>query len=350
MDFITIGDLHLKGTNGKGALAKYFADSDAVVLREVYKILDIALQKAIQHVVFLGDVCSHWEMTDSGFQKLCRMFHKYPDLTFHLYPGNHDQRDEEDSDAQVTSLDSLALLCKQGKFENVRVYLKPETTKIGKHKVRFLPYPSLDFDPDALNFFHNDVYGAKGDNGRLNKSKDYKLSKKQKRAVAVGGHLHTNQVVGRKYFIGTCIQNYFGEGRKKFYGHVRWNGPDDYEVESVRWSPKYRLHTCTVTSKKDLQKIPCSKYDLIKLVQPDGSLVTTADYPKGINIVETSPFKSRDLLQEEIETDLKTGDELTVDVDAFFDAWTANANLDPDELKGMMKTKARLIGVKERSK
>lgn len=360
MEGIIFTDLHLSDPKGKGGLSKYVSDSDKVILDEASKATEYARKNGINHVFILGDVGDSYQLSERATLALISFFVDHADLEFYIIPGNHDQfgspRDGHGNDVNRHHDDnartSLDFLCemqqitktfKDSALKNVHIYRQPTKLDVSKVPFQLLPYPYTDFSKSHINLFHNEVYGSKGDNGRVNKSKH--STKAKSSHLGASGHLHTAQQVGNIHYPGSLYQTNFGEGRKKYWAHFEATFKSNelrFELELQKNKPKYTLHTCVINSRKDLKQLPTGKYNLIKLVVADGVAVTTADYPSESNIVEVKPFKGLQELAQALTSDLEVGEELVVDVDAFFDSWIESADVE-DELRAEVREVRRAL-------
>lgn len=317
---VAVGDLHLTDDSGKGALSKYVQQPNQMVLNEFQRVVDWARERHIVAVVQLGDVCDGPRMSYDAIIALSRFLQRNHDMLFYFILGNHDMYSENPDIGH--SLEIMKLLS----LPNVTFYTKPETVKLGGTPVRFLPYPNEDFDPAALNFFHKEVRGAKNDAGKSMNDDSLSASK----AITVAGHLHTAQRVRNTFYTGTLYQTNFGEGLNKYFHHIRFRSPKDYEIELIPHKPKYTLHNVVINSRADVKKIPTEKTSLVKLVIQDGADVRADDYANYSNIVQIKNFKSRDDLQRVLTEDLQAAGAITFKTTDFFNAWIDNIEM-PDQ-------------------
>lgn len=332
-EMVGIGDLHLTDAGGTGGLSKYVENPDAVILSEVSKVLDYAQSKNIDRVVFYGDLCDGPRMSYEALLLLLQFLRANDRFTFYMYLGNHDMFSE---DPQVGH--SLQLLMEY-ELPNVKVFTKPTTTKIGGARVRFLPFPHMSFDKSALNFAHNEVYGSKNDAGRVNKAETLNRSK----AVACIGHLHTAHKVRNSYFSGTLQQNNFGESLPKYFHHIQFNDPEDYEIQLIEHKPKYKLHTVVLQTKADLKNIPKGSTNLVKLVIEEGADVVQGDYAHLHNIQMVKAFRNREELAAVLTEDLSDGQSLLIRTDDFFKEWVKSLDCDAAMRKRVRTTRQRIL-------
>jgi hypothetical protein len=328
MDFVGIGDLHLTDDTGKGGLAAYIKDHDAMVGREVEKVKAYARQHHISTIVQYGDVCEGPRMSYSAMLSFLEMTDG-DDLSWVFILGNHDKFAEDSAAGH-----SLQVIQRM-RLPNVRIITQPKLIKHGKTKLNMLPWPHSEFSREYLNVAHVDVEGAVGDNGRASKTTIKHAGK------SVIGHIHTNQVVKGAHFSGTLYQTNFGENSAKFFHHVR--NDSGWDIESVGCDPEYTLTSLEVSSKRDLRQIDDSPNHLYKLKLLNAKAISAADY--GANVVRVSPASSgRD---EEIDLgDLKVGAEVTFDPDEFFEAWIERQTVTPELRKSAIQLRKEMLHVR----
>lgn len=316
---VGIGDLHLTDESGKGGLANYLEDPNGYVMSEVDRVCAWARKKDISNVILYGDICENPRMSYEAQIALRAGLRRNKDLDFIIYPGNHDSKNHDRSEGH-----SLQLLELMG-LKNVTIVLDDTYLEFGKQKIKICPWPSTAFDKTCLNFAHIEVYGSQLDSGRKIEDEALKKSK----AVTCVGHLHTNHRVRNTYYSGTLYQTNFGESLPKFFHHIVYNSVDDYEITSVPFEPKYKLHNCVVETAEDVAALPTGQYDLIKLVVQDGADV---DIPNRSNIVINKTFKTKMDLATILTEDLMNGQELVLNSAEFFSSWIAQQSI-PQRLK-----------------
>jgi DNA repair exonuclease SbcCD nuclease subunit len=333
MEAIAVGDLHLTDSKGKGGLAKYLEDdADAFVMREFQKACDYARKKHVKYIIQAGDVCDSPVMSQRATLLLIEFIRRNEDLTFFFISGNHDSISED------TSLgNSLEILQKVG-FPNAYFFTKPKSVKFGDTKVRFLPWPSEDFDPDALNIYHKEVRGALNDGGRAFDDESLPAS----HAVTVAGHLHTSHRVRNTWYIGTLYQTNFGEKSKKYFGHIRFNSAKDFDVELIPNEPEYTLHNVVLESRDDLKNIPTDPKSLVKLIVQDGADVHTADYADMANIVQIKNFGSRADLQKVLAEEIAGAEAISFDPKDFLIAYMGAQGIEESEQQEILALQARI--------
>lgn len=315
---IGVGDLHLTDSAGKGGLAAYIDNHDAMVADLVIgQVLKYARKKEERHILLYGDLCENPRMSYSAQLALARIF-DHKDFEFHLIPGNHDMFSPDPAAGH-----SLQIIKLWGR-PNVHVYEELADVTVDDLPVRFLPWPHQKWSKIRLNVGHVDVKGSKTDSGRLN-DKD---TMSESNATIVMGHLHTNQIVRNTYYSGTLYQTNFGESIDKFFHHITWD--DGWVVENVRVKPTYRLHTVEVESKADLKGVPASEFDLIKLIIKS-SKVRAVDY-QHLTVVKTVPVKNGHELALARVSDLSQGSQVEISSDEFFATWLEQQTV-PEPLK-----------------
>lgn len=336
MQAIGIGDLHLTDIAGTGGLAKYIEQPDLMVCNEVRNVLKYAENQGITEIFQYGDVCQNPRMSYEAMLSLFDLLTENTQFNFHIIVGNHDMYGETPQTGHSLQVLQKMLMG----YDHVRIYTKPRTIKYGKGRdvgVRFLPYPSEDFDTSALNIFHKEVYGCSNDAGRVHK--DDGLSKSK--AVTCAGHIHTAHRVRNTYYSGTLYQTNFGERLPKYFHHIEFNSAKDYEIQLIEHAPKFKLHNVVLQTRDDLALIPKSEFDLVKLVIQDGCDVSGSDYAHLQNVVEHKNFKTKDELKAVLLEDLTEGKELKIKTEEFFQSWVESLDVEP-------AMRERVVSVRER--
>jgi DNA repair exonuclease SbcCD nuclease subunit len=316
---VGVGDLHLTDESGKGGLANYIEAPNDYVMSEVDRVCNYARKKNIGTAILYGDICENPRMSYEAQIAFRNGIKRNKDIEFIVYPGNHDSKNHDRSEGH-----SLELIQLMG-LKNLRIVLNDEYIQFGKQKIKICPWPSTAFDKTCLNFAHIEVYGAQLDSGRKIENDDLKKTK----AVVAMGHLHTNHRVRNVYYSGTLYQTNFGESLPKFFHHIVYDSPEDYEIINVPFAPKYRLHNCVVETAEDVKALPTDPHDLIKLVVQDGADV---DIPNRPNIVINKTFKTKMDLATILTEDLMNGQELVLNSAEFFASWIAQQSV-PQRLK-----------------
>lgn len=315
---IAIGDLHLTDSAGRGGLSQYLDDHDGMVADLVVsQPLKWARKNGVKHVLLLGDLCESPRMSYAAQKALARIFSQ--PFQFHVIPGNHDMFGPELEAGH--SLEVLDLWSRP----NVRLYTEITDVEIDGAPLRFLPWPHHQFSARRLNIAHIDVKGSRTDSGRLNDKETMPESK----AWAVIGHIHTSQRVRNTIYPGTLYQTNFGEKAEKFFASIE-HDRGGWDINLVPVKPTYRLHSLEVESRRDLQGIPASPQDLVKLIVKSQK-VRAQDY-QHLNVVKTMVARSdRELALARVE-ELSTGSQVEISSDEFFANWLEQQTR-PDELK-----------------
>lgn len=318
LDFIGIGDLHLDGK-----LRKYLPDLNSRIVHEVEKCFDYARKNGIKLVIFYGDICDTPFMSPEAARALLKLMTENSDLQQVYLTGNHDVEN-----AEVHSMQLFVDLCASGLLPHVRVVDKPTTLfKKSPIPVRLLPWPSLDTRPGCLNVIHEGVAGAVWDGGRPvdagTKVKDW----------TVGGHLHTNQVVGRVHFSGTLYQISFGERFKKYFHHVTWDDPEGKpQIRSIRAFPSFKLVNLTIESEKDLSKIDDNPDILYKVFVQSEVVLDAKTFDSKPNVVKVNSYKTKteleSLIQEELRLDDEFDMEAVLSVESNLKEWLSSAKVE----------------------
>lgn len=333
MELLCVGDLHLTASDGTGGLSKYIEDPDQFVVSEVDKVLAYGRSKGLNKIIFPGDIFDGPRGSYPGMLALSGLFSSNPDFTFYLMTGNHDLYGLTPDTGH-----SLQIL-QNFKQPNVRYFTRPKSITVDGVDVRFLPYPSTNFDPNALNIFHNEVYGSKGDSGRL--ATDESLSKSK--AVAIGGHLHTAHRIRNTHYCGTLYQTNFGESLPKYFHHIEFNSAQDFNITLVNHEPKYKLHNIVLEHREDLKLIPHSKFDLVKLVIQDGADVGPSDWASLTNIAIIKNYKSKSDLALVLTEDLSECKELIIKTEDFFQTWVRGLDVDVETRKHVCQVRRRVL-------
>lgn len=316
---IGIGDLHLPDADGRGGLANYIDKPEEYVMEEVERVIRWAVKKAIGIVMFYGDMSENHRMSYEGQLAFARTIKKYPKIQFIVILGNHDKV------SQVSSMGHSMELIMEMNLKNLTVYTEDTEVRYGKQLVKFCPWPSKAFNKKAFNVAHIEVRGSKGDSGREMTGNDLVKSN----AVVAMGHLHTPHQVRETYYSGTLYQTNFGESLPKYFHHIQWKSPDDYEINLIPFDPKYKLFNCVVESQSDADALPRDPHHLIKLVVKDGADVVI---PSLSNIVITKAFKTKNDLATILTEDLMQGSELVIKTADFFKDWIKTQSV-PQSLK-----------------
>lgn len=319
LEFCGIGDLHLTDDRGHGGLAKYIAQPDQYVMDEAQRVVNWAKKKHIEWAVFYGDLCENPRMSYEAQLAFLAFIRKNRDMNFVAYLGNHDKLARNSAEGHSLQVIEAARL------KNLQVITEDQVIEINGGKVKVCPWPSTAFDPKMLNLGHIEVQGSKLDSGR--KIDNDELSKSK--AVVCMGHLHTNHRTRNTYYSGTLYQTNFGEQPEKYFHHVRFTSPEDYEIDSIPFKSKYTLHNCVVETEADIKALPTSEFDLIKLVVKDGSDVVVPSRP---NIVINKTYKTKEDLTQILTEDLLNGQELIIKSADFFAEWLALQSV-PQRLK-----------------
>lgn len=374
--FVGIGDLHLTTHVGDSPFSRFEEYLDVspneVVLREVGVVMKYVVKNGVPDVFLYGDTGHGARMSYQAQLLLVRLVRKYPKIRFHIIPGNHDWKGavedgasrEVDTSFLLAGEHSLQLL-QEMNIPNLFIYTEPTVVVLQGVRVQFLPYPhpydGSAFLEDAINVFHNEVKGAKHDNGVSIK---HGMEKPSKDVLGLGGHLHTNQRVRNLFFSGTLYQTAFGTQKERFFHHVTYNikdkkrrktgaiclSKDEWEVNDVPHVPRYTLEKVSIDSVKDLRKLKQFRDPNVLVKISMNSKVTYAPqeyekYAKGVKVVGFNPY-SHAALEEEVAkmetSQVMHGDEVIINPDDFLRAWLASQNMDDSEVGKMMKLRRKI--------
>lgn len=289
--FVGIGDPHFDGK-----MKQHIPDFNQFVLGEIEKCCLYAVENGITYIVILGDIADKPLLSNEASKLLLDLFHRYPNLIFIMYPGNHDRLDDVNH-----SLVVLRTLSQQKKITNLKVYDEPTTLLANtENPIRILPWPHFDVDPDCLNFVHIETNGSQWDHG---KAVD---SERDTEAWVVSGHLHTKQRCGpRKNIIypGTLYQTSFGEREDKWFIDGTWDG-NKLTIDYVPNIPKYICKNIVISDKEDLKGIDSSPYILYKAFVKIGADISAHDLKGFPNVVKVNTFKTRQEFQALVSEEL----------------------------------------------
>lgn len=272
---ISTGDWHLD------ALKSHFpADHIERQLVMIEKIYKYAIEKDIPHVFVNGDVFDTSTSPISTCIALLKLFTKYrKHVTTHVLGGNHDW-----ADVRKTALDFLLDIVNMKLLKNVHVYKHYENKTIEGINVNFIPHGTDNFSPSkkaSLNFLHQTVKGAVGDNGRKLKvgKEDFQSGKND---FCFLGHVHKFQFLEtrRMVYSGAPYQKTFGEDVQK--GFVEFKATMDGKKLKVihKYVPlkqEFELRTVLIKKQKDFQKLSNSYNVRLRLVIVGEDVVVPSD-------------------------------------------------------------------------
>lgn len=325
MEAVAIGDAHYDGN-----IFNLVEDGPSFVTNELRGPCNYAVEHGVAHIFMLGDTCCKPRMSYESHIALLALIDEYPTLHFHFVLGNHDMYGEDPRAGH-----SLQLLMR-ARRPNVSIYVKPTRKLIDGCKVQFLPFPHRKFDPAALNIAHVDVAGAVNDNGRPVKSTDTST------AVAVIGHIHTSQRVRRSYYPGTLYQTRYGEKEAKFFAHVRFNSPKDYNVQLVRHDPAVLLRTLIVKSREDIENADPSPHILYRLIVRDGADVTQEDWAH-LTTRQTNTFKTKEDLKAIMNVDHSQGEAIRISIPEFLEAHFVASGMAVPRAQGLLALRESVL-------
>lgn len=212
---VVSGDWHLE------KLKKLFPhDHVDRQIREVEKIYQYCVERGIKHHIIAGDISDTHKMTPDTYIKMLTLFKKYDGLVHTYYiGGNHDF-----SDITTTSMDLFHAILEGGYLDTFHLFLKPKQIEIDGITCNMMPHPSmssLEADVPCLNIVHVEYSGAKGDNGRVLKTK--KNFQSPRCDYNISGHLHQHQSLPKQrvLYCGSPYQTNFGESLPKGFVEVK---------------------------------------------------------------------------------------------------------------------------------
>lgn len=257
-------------------------------IREIEKIYQYALEKGIKHVFIPGDISDTHKMNSETYMKMLLLFKKYDGIIHTYYTGgNHDY-----SDITTTSMDLFQTILDGGYLETFHLFLKPEQIEVDGVLCNMMPHPAMESLANkrpCLNFVHVEYTGAKGDNGRLLKSKHNFQSSKSD--FNISGHIHQYQelVKRRAIYCGTPYQTNFGEALPKGFIEIRAGVKDLKMVVKHRFidnKPGFRLLTEEIGSTKDFAKLSTEPGIRYRLYLEEGVVVPSDLMLRNPNIVQ----------------------------------------------------------------
>lgn len=251
---ISTGDWHLDAL--KSHFPNDHVDKQLVEIEKIYKY---AIEKGISHVFVNGDVFDASKSPIETCIKLLKLLNKYDKhVTTHILAGNHDW-----ADIHKTSLDFLIEFVNMKMFKNLYVYKDLSTKTIEGINVNFIPHGTKEAPKSkvaSLNFIHQSVKGAVGDNGRTIKVKDEDDFSCKERDFTFAGHVHQYQIVENKRLVysGSPYQKTFGERLPK--GYVEFTAEMKgkklvVKQKFVQIKPNFELRTVLIKKQKDFGKL-----------------------------------------------------------------------------------------------
>jgi DNA repair exonuclease SbcCD nuclease subunit len=244
-------------------------------------VFQLAVDRQIQHVVFLGDLFHERHKIDVlSYQRTFEIFDKYmsrnavPLFKLYLLLGNHDLWHLQKWD--VSSVFPL------GSISGVHVISYPCTELIGKYPISFLPY--TDNPIETLKQIKNDaeykilmghcavdggVLNSRGGHGpEVTVEHDGNMVRVDTKVFkdwnqVFLGHYHEQQKINNVEYIGSPLELSFGEAFSE--KHVIIYDLETHEKEYVEntFSPKH-----LIIPQKDLDKYDLSK-NFIRLMVDD---------------------------------------------------------------------------------
>lgn len=305
-----MGDLHCD------KLAHLFGAERSLELQynEWCKSADYALEHGIKNWYQMGDVADKPRLSEEARVWLLRFMHKYDGLLEQDWIlGNHDTEYEG-----YHSMQQFEEMAKMGMFKSIRFHCVKKQVVVGGVPINFLPFPEKKAMPyrkggETLNLAHLERPGAIRDNGTrmdLNHGTPEEGSDHW-----VIGHLHTQQMMGNSWFVGTPYQTNFGESLPKGFGVLRakrlTSGKLKIEREFIETQPGFTLHNLKVEKVSDLKKIADDPLKLYKVVVKRGVELpydVGARHPNVVNNVVTyKTDKQAETLLADTDTEIKFG-------------------------------------------
>lgn len=258
-------------------------------IREIDKIYQYCLEKGIKHLIVPGDISDTHKMTPETYTKMLLLFKKYDGMIHTYYTGgNHDF-----SDITTTSMDLFQTILDGGYLETFHLFLKPTQIEIDGIVVNMMPHPCMESIPNrrpCLNMVHVEYTGAKGDNGRLLKSKHNFVS--PRRDFNISGHIHQYQELKKRraIYCGTPYQTNFGEALPKGFIEIKAGVVDKKMKVQHRFinnRPNFQLLTEEIESVGDFAKLSTEPGLRYRLYIAEGVVVPSDLMLRNPNIVQT---------------------------------------------------------------
>lgn len=325
MRAVAIGDAHFDGN-----IYNLVEDGPSFITNELRSPCTYAVEHGIQHIFMLGDTCSKPRMSYESHIALMDLVDEFSMLTFHFILGNHDMYGDDPRAGH-----SLQLLLKANR-PNACIYTRPTRKMIDGCKVQFLPFPHRNFDPQALNIAHIDVAGATNDNGRPVKS-DY-----ASKAVAVIGHIHKAQRIRNSFYPGTLYQTRYGEGEDRFFADIRFNSPNDFDVQLKRHDPAALLRTLVVKTREDIENADASPHILYRLIVRDGAEVSAEDW-QHLTTRQTNTFKTKEDLRVIMNVGHAQGEAIRISIPEFLEAHFIASGMEVQRTQSLMKLRDHVL-------
>ena len=297
LEGVGIGDLHFDKLN------KLFPKADDLIVAEVRKALDYAVDRDVHNVFFYGDVGDTARMSYEANLAFWDLLFQddYRGLRFDVILGNHDF-DEHGRH----SLELLSWVHRHfGGERKLRVHTQPSVITMGGVPVQFLPYPYVKTRADCLNVGHFESSGSIRDNGmRISKG----VSTKH---LSLVGHLHTPHSVNRHYFSGTLYQTNFGESLPKKFHHFKVASDLTHKIKMVPNDPDFKLINLEIWGTKDLKKISPNPLHLYKVYVQEGVIMDETSFAPYPNVVKIIFFKTKGELKTLLEEEWRSAESVT---------------------------------------
>lgn len=242
---VFVGDLHLE------KMESLFPEHVTSPLKVLDSIQQYCMDNQITRVFQGGDICDNPYPRQSTINAFIKQITKYPKLQHYIILGNHDF-----SSTEANSLETAELFSKLTKVDNLHIFFKPTVGKIDGVPCYFCPYPFVKRTKRSyLCFGHFELKGAKSDYGiKLRKGVDpHDLGDKN---FWMLGHLHSMQTMSRALYVGSILQNTFGESETKYFAdfEAEVSGSRvkvDYQLQRI--DQPYLLKTVTIACPEDLK-------------------------------------------------------------------------------------------------
>ena len=245
---LAIGDLHL------GKSIPFLPNLLKIKIDNFRKLMCIA-QSTKRIVILPGDVFDNAYPTQEEILSFLQVLKEFPDVQVIVITGNHDYESTELVSFLI--IEYVVNILKA--YPNVSVYSTPKYIKLGNIPTYVCPWPYMPNRKKKAHFCigHHEWKGAKGDNGRI--LKDGASTSDIGNDYWLLGHLHRYQEADNYTYVGSPLQENFGENEDK--GYVTFdlsykNGVLDVVRNRVLYETPYTLKNIYVNEPKNLEGIP----------------------------------------------------------------------------------------------
>jgi DNA repair exonuclease SbcCD nuclease subunit len=165
-------------------------------------------EQGATHVIVLGDLFDDPFPSQEAQLVAMQALASMDDMRVLVYIGNHDVHD-----ASHNSLRLLSQMPGFGALRHVQFVFTPQVVEWDGLRIGVVPWgykPPQMHDVDFI-VFHHDMIGTRQDSGRITPQGEGLRADVFGDVLAIGGHLHEPQRLGRCVFVGAGAQLNFGE-------------------------------------------------------------------------------------------------------------------------------------------